>query len=57
MICTMQNATNSMMDYMIATVTSGGRGMSKIGTWVIDTLEEEEKEEIREVVENWEKEN
>lgn len=57
MICTMQNATNSMMGYMIATVTSGGRGMSKIGTWVIDTLEEEEKEEIREVVENWEKEN
>lgn len=46
-----------MMGCTIATATSGGRGMSKVGAWVIDTLEDEEKEEIREVVENWEKEN
>lgn len=31
--------------------------MSKIGSWVIDILEKEECEEVREVVENWEKEN
>lgn len=46
-----------MMDCMIATVMNGGPGMSKIGAWVIDILENEEKEEIREVVENWGKEN